>query len=238
MTDILDLYCERTGPEYLSEPLNAATNLVFIVAGLMAWRLWRKEPRAGWRSSADLLLLVGLLFAIGIGSTVWHLMPTRATKLGDQIPILLFMNVYLLVFLIRVLGLRWATTLALFAFYHVANFAIARTFPPDFLNGSVFYAPTWIALVVMVAFLFTRRDPAARGFAAAFGVFTASIFFRSIDEAICRALPIGTHFLWHLLNGVVLYLFAAIAIRSDRRVSHGHPDVRLPESPHRAPDIR
>jgi hypothetical protein len=216
MAEILDLYCERTGPEVWSEPLNAFTNLAFVIAGVMAWRLWRDESPAGWRASADLLLLVGLLFAIGIGSTIWHLVPTRATKLGDQIPILVFMNAYLLVFLVRVLGLRWAATLALFALYHVANFAIARTFPPDFLNGSVFYAPTWITLLALSAFLFVRGHPAARRFVAAVAIFTAAIAFRSIDEAVCAVVPIGTHFLWHLLNGVVLYLFAAVAIGSRR----------------------
>jgi hypothetical protein len=221
MTEILDLYCERTGPEVWSEPLNALTNLAFVVAGAIAWRLWRERPKAGWRSSADLVFLVGLLFAIGIGSTIWHLVPTRATKLGDQIPILLFMNVYLLVFLVRVMGLGWAATLALFALYHAANFAIARSFPPDFLNGSVFYAPTWITLIVLGVVLFVRRNPAARRFAFAVAIFTAAIAFRSIDEAVCPLVPIGTHFLWHLLNGVVLYLFAAIAIGSRREARYG-----------------
>jgi hypothetical protein len=219
MAEILDLYCERTGPEVWSEPLNAFTNLAFVVAGAMAWRLWRERSPAGWRASADLLLLVGLLFAIGIGSTIWHLVPTRATKLGDQIPILLFMNVYLLVFLVRVFGLRCVVTLAVFALYHVANFALARSFPPDFLNGSVFYAPTWITLLALCAVMFARGHPAARRFAVAVAIFTAAIAFRSIDEAVCVAVPTGTHFLWHLLNGVVLYLFAAVAIAAPGRGS-------------------
>ena len=29
-----DLYCERTGVEFWSEPVNALTNLAFVVAGL------------------------------------------------------------------------------------------------------------------------------------------------------------------------------------------------------------
>lgn len=37
-------------------------------------------------------------------------------------------------------------------------------------------------------------------------VFLASLTFRSIDDAICSHVAIGTHFLWHILNGVVLYL--------------------------------
>ena len=26
----------------------------------------------------------------------------------------------------------------------------------------------------------------------------------SIDEALCGAFPLGTHFLWHILNGIML----------------------------------
>jgi hypothetical protein len=41
---------------------------------------------------------------------------------------------------------------------------------------------------------------------ATMAVFLASLTFRSIDDAICSHVAIGTHFLWHILNGVVLYL--------------------------------
>jgi hypothetical protein len=33
----------------------------------------------------------------------------------------------------------------------------------------------------------------------------ASGFLRTIDMAACARFPLGTHFFWHLLNGVVLY---------------------------------
>ena len=31
-----------------------------------------------------------------------------------------------------------------------------------------------------------------------------SLFFRTVDDAVCGAVPVGTHFLWHILNGVML----------------------------------
>ena len=34
----LDLYCERLGPEFWAEPLNAISNGGFIVAAWLAWR--------------------------------------------------------------------------------------------------------------------------------------------------------------------------------------------------------
>jgi hypothetical protein len=39
-----------------------------------------------------------------------------------------------------------------------------------------------------------------------------SLIFRSIDMAVCPELPLGTHFLWHLLNAVVLYLLLRAAL--------------------------
>jgi len=42
------------------------------------------------------------------------------------------------------------------------------------------------------------------------GVFTLSLCLRTVDAAACERFPLGTHFLWHLLNGAVLYL----AVRS------------------------
>jgi hypothetical protein len=39
---------------------------------------------------------------------------------------------------------------------------------------------------------------------AAAAVFSLAIVARSLDWTV--PFPLGTHFLWHLLNGVVLYL--------------------------------
>jgi hypothetical protein len=41
---------------------------------------------------------------------------------------------------------------------------------------------------------------------AAAGTLAVSLTFRSIDMTVCDALPLGTHFLWHSLNGLALYL--------------------------------
>jgi len=43
-------------------------------------------------------------------------------------------------------------------------------------------------------------------FAVAGGVFACSLLLRSIDGSVCGSFGTGTHFLWHLLNALVLYL--------------------------------
>lgn len=213
MTPFLDAYCERTGPGLWGEPLNAVTNLAFLVAGVMALRLWRAQPGLTFRNGWDLLVLIALFFAIGVGSTLWHTFATPWAMSTDTIPILIFINVFLLGFLVRLAGLRWIGTIAFFALFQLFNRVVKVQFPPDFLNGSIFYAPTWVTLLIMTGFLASRRHPAASSFALASGVFTASLVFRTIDGAICAALPIGTHFLWHVCNAVVLYLLLAALIR-------------------------
>jgi hypothetical protein len=49
------------------------------------------------------------------------------------------------------------------------------------------------------------------------GLFTASFFLRSIDIAVCRFFPLGTHFIWHCLNAAVLYVLLRAAIEWPRR---------------------
>jgi hypothetical protein len=41
---------------------------------------------------------------------------------------------------------------------------------------------------------------------SAAGVFFISLISRTIDNGICPYFNIGTHFLWHIFNSVVLYL--------------------------------
>jgi hypothetical protein len=213
MQTFIDAYCERTGPGLWNEPLNAVTNVTFIVAGVLALRLWRGQRGLTLRNGWDLLLLIALLFAIGIGSALWHTFAASWASRADTIPILLFISGYLLSFLARLAGCGVVGTVGWFALFQLANRGLQGQFPADFLNGSIFYLPTWATLLIMTALLAARRHPAAGSFAVAAGVFTLSLFMRTVDLAQCDAWPIGTHFLWHVFNSIVLYLLLTALIR-------------------------
>ena len=36
------------------------------------------------------------------------------------------------------------------------------------------------------------------------GLLVVSLTFRTLDEPLCAAIPLGTHFLWHILNAIML----------------------------------
>jgi len=43
-----------------------------------------------------------------------------------------------------------------FGLFHLLNFGLQSVLPADSLNGSVFYGPTWISLLLMALYLLTK----------------------------------------------------------------------------------
>ena len=227
------LYCERgTSTALLAEPFNAASNAAFLLAALAALQLLLWRPRED--RSADHYLLIGLVFLIGLGSLAFHLFATTETALADVIPISLFMLVYLGFVLNRFLGVPPGWTVLL-----VIGFAglIALTgeikcgerviglpgasLPggKPCLNGSLFYMPALAALIVMGLLLKERGHRAAPYLLWAGAVFAVSVTFRSLDMALCSdtvfdGRKIGSHFLWHLLNALTLFLLLRASLEA------------------------
>ncbi len=212
-------YCERgLDPGLLAEPFNAVTNAAFVIAGLAAMRLIWQHPH-GRRRVVNWLLCL-LVIAIGIGSFLFHSFATRWAALADVIPIALFMLLYLAtacVFFLRT-GI-WLTALFLAAFVGLLSVAGGLCGEAGLcLNGSEGYLPALFALLGIGTWLAAKRHPAAASILLAGLVFAVSITFRSLDRALCDFLSVGgytlgSHFIWHLLNAVTLYLLLRAAIR-------------------------
>jgi len=216
----LNLYCERLGPGRWAEPLNAVSNAAFFIAALAAFVLWR---RAGGRDTPALLLILVTL-AIGIGSTIFHTVATRGAILLDIIPIAIFIAGYLVLVWRRYLKFGLASAIAALVIFEVISFTLPKVTPPEFLNRSVPYFPALLMLIVVAGMVqgTARRANSPEATTAhwlwiAAGLFTASFFLRSIDLAVCRFFPFGTHFIWHCLNAAVLYVLLRAAIEWPRR---------------------
>lgn len=219
------VYCERSGdPGFWAEPVNAVTNLAFLVAGIAAVNSFCRGGLTPWRH-ADIATLIALGFAIGIGSALWHTLATRGAELFDVVPIMVFILLCLPVVLVRVLRLRTTVAACIFVFFVAVNVAAVMLLPPSLWNGSAFYLPTWAASGLVALELKRRRDPLAARVLCAVPLFAASLCFRSIDLIVCDSFAIGTHFLWHLLNAAVLWLLLTTIItatanrRSERAAS-------------------
>lgn len=130
----IDAYCERLGPGFWGEPLNAISNLAFCLTAWLVWRGWHAQqlghsaPRqvqgppsrtglaigskatslstgAPRRWDINTLLLLQVL--IGVCSFAFHTFATRWAGAPDVLSIALYLHFYLAVYAHRVLAVRW-----------------------------------------------------------------------------------------------------------------------------------
>lgn len=203
----LDNYCERVGPEFWSEPLNAITNAAFLVAALAAYLMWRRKTPDDWAG----LSLVVILAAIGIGSFLFHTFATGWAVLADVIPIAIFIHVYLYFALHRFLNLPWWAALGIVIAFFAATLFVGQAVAP-LVGSSAGYVPALLAIFVVGSLFFQRNQRLGLQVLLTGLVFLASLTFRTIDEPLCSHLAFGTHFLWHILNGLVLFLLIRVLI--------------------------
>ena len=196
-TDQIDGYCERVDLTLWSEPVNAVTNIAFLIAAVVMWR--RTSGVAGAR------VLCALLFAIGIGSGLFHTLATLWASLADVVPIGLFILTYLFLVNRDVLRLPlWAALLGTVMFVPYAAILLPVLDQIPFVQISNFYWTVPILLLVYAIGLRRTQPETARGFLIGAGILTLSICLRSVDEIFCPGWPVGTHFAWHILNAVML----------------------------------
>lgn len=219
---MIDLYCERIGPGFWAEPTNVLTNLAFPVAALASWQLARRSDAV----SGNVAVLIALIIVIGIGSALFHTFATRWAWFLDLLPILVFQLWFLWVYLRRVASWRSASaTAAVVAFLLAA--VLARQFP-ELLNRSLTYAPALLVLGILGTYHLRTGKQEPWVLLAAAGAFVFSLTFRTIDAAVCSSFLVGTHFLWHLLNGVVLYLAFRALVSNWPRAITGITEVKPP----------
>jgi ceramidase len=207
LRDQLNNYCERTGPDFWSEPLNAFTNAAFLIAAFVAYLIWRRKTP----DDLSVLLLIVIVFATGAGSFLFHTFATRWAMLADIIPITLFIHIYLFVALKRFLEMPWWAALVIVAgFFGVTPFVTQAVAP--IVGSSAGYVPALLAIFV-VGGLFYRKDRHLGAQVLLTGlVFAVSLTLRTLDEPLCTQMTFGTHFLWHILNAIVLFRLLRVLI--------------------------
>ena len=196
-TRAFDNYCERTDLTYWSEPVNALTNLAFVVAAAIMWR--RCEGYGQGR------FLAAVLFAIGVGSWLFHTHATVWAVTLDVIPIMVFGLFY--IYLANRHFWGWPVPAAvlgaaLFIPFSAAANQVFSAMPFFEISAGYWSFPTIIAFYAVL--LLSRDAVLARGLFIGAAILCVSLTFRSLDEPVCEAFPIGTHFMWHILNAIML----------------------------------
>lgn len=208
-------YCGRIGAGLLGEPLNAFSNLAFVVGAAIAWRAWRSSPaRDTW-----LPALIALLLLVGLGSFVFHSHPTRLTLAGDLLPIQVFGLAVLAYACWRYLRLQPLVVLGVCVAFVMLRQGWIAVSPRGALGGGITHIPSVLLLAVMGAALMIRGIRLWRYALVACAVYAAAILVRSLDAQVCRAFPLGLHWLWHLLTAAT----ASLLVIGMARIPPGAP---------------
>jgi hypothetical protein len=285
----IDIYCERVGAAFWAEPVNALTNIAFILAGLAALRAQGRRGAAGlgrealaaglmaaglvafvshtialvWALAGNgppaalvvpvylasvgfvgagliamphrfaapapdwaVAWLAGNAVVVGIGSFLFHTFATPWAALSDSGPILMFIIGYFAVAMHRFAGLRWRdaglATLGAVVGMVLLSWALREAralLPPDlavYANSTSYY-PACVALLLVGLWLGrARAHPAGPVLVRAAGIFAVSLVFRTMDGPLCGWIPIGTHFLWHLFNALLLWVLISALVEHGR----------------------
>lgn len=192
-------YCERVGNEFYSEPFNALSNIAFFVSVFFIYKLFKNHAI----KSFGYWFLFALLVLGGIGSLSWHSFRNPLTLFLDAVPIFIFFLTFVYLLLVRLTQSRSIALVLLVGFFMIQ--VLASYAFPTFLNGSIRHFVNGIAFLGIVVWLYKKYDNLNRHLLVAFLLYILAIIFRSIDNSVCSIIPVGTHFMWHILNATAAY---------------------------------
>ncbi|AKJ30588.1 hypothetical protein [Caldimonas brevitalea] len=207
-------FCERVGPGLWAEPLNVGSSLAFVVGAVWLARDIARAPAgaAGGRRWS-LALLAACLGFMGAGSMALHTLATGWGASLDMLAIRCFLLWFVTCFLRWMMGWSWPWALLGMPGLYLLAEGWLRLGGPEALFGLHAYLPALWTLLACTLALAARGDPAWRLFALAAVSHGASLAFHRLDGELCRALPLGTHFIWHLFNAALCFAVARCVTR-------------------------
>ena len=193
----IDIYCERLDIGIWAEPINAVTNVAFILASIFMW--------LRCKNLVEGRILSFLLFSIGCGSFLFHTFAQTWAAILDVTAILIFILTYIFVANRRFLA--WSKIVSLIGvilFFPYHLFLVSILSNIQFLGSSLQYIPVAILIFIYSGLLRKSEPNLSRGLFIGATILCLSIFSRAIDEPLCSIVPVGTHFIWHILNTIML----------------------------------
>ena len=197
LSEPIDIYCERLDIGIWAEPINSVTNIAFILAAIIMW-LRCKNLIEG-------KILSFLLFSIGCGSFLFHTYAQTWAALLDVTAILIFILTY--IFVANRKFLVWSKMVSfigviLFFPYQLLLVSILSNI--QLFGSSVQYIPVAILIFIYSGLMRKSEPNLSRGLFIGAAILCLSIISRTVDEPLCSILSVGTHFVWHILNAIML----------------------------------
>ncbi len=223
------VYAETLAGRFPVEPWSTYSNLIFLLV-IIYWA-WKTGLKGPW----IIVLCLPIMFVGFIGGTAYH--ATRSSNVWlvmDYMPIL-FLSLIASIYFWNMLTSRMAWAFMIVAsLFIVSRYLILRAeFLERGLRINAFYSMLAAAIILPALLVSMKRGWKGAGtLAAAVAAFMGAVLCRYYDGAAGRSfLPMGSHFLWHLLGGVSVflvmqYLFGIVNVeRADAAGKTAPPNV-------------
>lgn len=196
------IYTETDMTKPLPEPWNGFSSLSFVLAG-MWWLYFLRKKLSG---HIPLAICMVILIINGVGSTLFH--ATRASRwflMMDWMPIMLLGLILIFYFWARALSPAWWLT-----FLIIPGLVVLIRYARNLIevNGhqasiSLSYGMMAACAILPVAVHLIRTKGKHWKWILAGGImYGLGMFFREADRWEPHLLPMGTHWLWHVFNGL------------------------------------
>jgi hypothetical protein len=200
------VYAETNLHYLIAEPWNAISSLAFIIPVIY----WGIRLKGRYKEYPFLTLCLPLLFAGGIGSTLFHAFRYSKYLLWmDVLPIAILTLLVGIYFWYKILPKTWMVAVVVIVSITIRALLFKRwLFTLDghmavnvayFINGFMIFLPG-LVLLIKSKFL------GGWHLVIACLVFIVSLTFRQIDNIQPPLLPMGTHWLWHVTGAVGSWL--------------------------------
>jgi hypothetical protein len=149
------------------------------------------------------------MILIGLGSFSFHTYANRLTGLLDVLAIALYLVAF--AFLIPKQWSRSSKLIQLGSVLLLIVSIVLAQLLTSYLKPAItglppgMYLGAWLALIIYALVTQYSNPSAARFLWMAVIVFPFSLLSRQLDMPLCDPMG-GSHWLWHLLNGLTLYL--------------------------------
>lgn len=201
------VYMETDLEHFIVEPWNAISSL-FIVLPALIWlvRIGREYKKYKFLLYAMPLMLLG-----GAGSTLFHAFRVnRFFLFMDVLPTALLTVSLTIYFWVKVFKRWWYVLFIIIPSVLLRVILFRHVTLSDFMTINISYTMTGL-LIGMPLLILLIRTHYYKLYAVILTIllFIGAIVFREMDAREIDFLPMGTHFLWHILTGFGAYYMLA-----------------------------
>ena len=216
-------YTETDLHALVPEPWNAISSIAILFPALY----WAVKLGGDFKKYTFLYACIPFLLLGGMGSVLYHAFrSSRFLLMMDVLPTAILMILVGIYFWFKVLPVWWQvvsivlpmTAMRFFLFLVMPSEMAVNT--GYFISGTVIFLPVLIYL--------KRSDFAHWGTVSLSLFFLAlSLVFRDLDHRVGNLLPMGSHFLWHLLSGVGAFFLSTYLYRLREAEIHHTEKVKV-----------